>query len=196
MEMLLGGIGGEGSSANAAARGRGRRGGHGYGRGRNGGGRGYGRGQGRPQGGNGGRRGGGAGQGGRGGGDRLVCQICQKPGHPAWKCWHRYDEDELEEEEKEVNAASYGVDTNWYGDTGATDHITGELDKLTMKEKYHGREKIHAANGTGMGISHVGHAFVDSLSKPLHLRNVLHVPQATKNLVSIHRLTRDNNVFC
>jgi histone deacetylase 1/2 len=87
------------------------------------------------------------------------------------------------------------VDTNWYSDTGATDHITDELEKLTMKEKYNGREKIHAANGTGMDISHVGHAFVNSPSKQLHLRNVLHVPSATKNLVSIHRLTLDNNVY-
>lgn len=31
-----------------------------------------------------------------------------------------------------MNAAvnSYGVHTNWYIDTGATDHITSELDKL------------------------------------------------------------------
>jgi hypothetical protein len=27
------------------------------------------------------------------------------------------------------------VDTNWYGDTGATNHITSELNKLTMREK-------------------------------------------------------------
>jgi hypothetical protein len=27
---------------------------------------------------------------------------------------------------------SYTVDTNWYTDIGATDHITGELEKLTL----------------------------------------------------------------
>jgi histone deacetylase 1/2 len=91
--------------------------------------------------------------------------------------------------------ASYGVDTNWYGDTGATDHITSELNSLTMKEKYKGRDQIHTANGQGMNISHVGHAIVKSPSRNLHLNNVLHVPNATKNLVSIHRLTKDNNVF-
>jgi hypothetical protein len=86
------------------------------------------------------------------------------------------------EEEKSANAASYGVDTNWYGDTGATDHITGELHKLTMKEKYNGRDQIHAANGEGMSISHVGHAIVNTPSQKLHLKNVLHVPNATKIL--------------
>jgi hypothetical protein len=34
-------------------------------------------------------------------------------------------------EQKNANAAtSYGVDSNWYTESGATDHITGELDKL------------------------------------------------------------------
>jgi len=26
-------------------------------------------------------------------------------------------------------------DTNWYADSGATDHITSELDKLTVRDK-------------------------------------------------------------
>jgi hypothetical protein len=44
-------------------------------------------------------------------------------------------------EEKSANNAmnsygsSYGVDTNWYTDTGATGHITSEVDKLSTKEK-------------------------------------------------------------
>jgi hypothetical protein len=38
-------------------------------------------------------------------------------------------------EEKSVNATnSYGVDKNWYVDFGATDHITRELDKLTVRD--------------------------------------------------------------
>jgi hypothetical protein len=199
MEMLLGGTGVE-SSVNSAVHGRGnqRRGGREPPRGRGGGGRGgYGRGQGRPQQQqqHGHRGGNNNSKGGNDRNDRVVCQICHKPGHAAWKCWHRYSEDDEEEEDKEVHGASYRVDTNWYSDTGPTDHITSELDKLTMKEKYNGRDKIHAANGTGMNISNVGHAFVNSPLKQLHLHNVLHVPSATKNLVSIHRLTRDNNVF-
>jgi hypothetical protein len=41
----------------------------------------------------------------------------------------------------------YNVDAAWYSDTGATNHITSELDKLTMHEKYTGQEQIHVANG-------------------------------------------------
>jgi hypothetical protein len=34
-------------------------------------------------------------------------------------------------------ALSYGVDMNWYTDIEATDHITVELDKLAVKERYY-----------------------------------------------------------
>jgi hypothetical protein len=90
---------------------------------------------------------------------------------------------------------SYGVDTNWYADTGATDYIMGELDKLTMKNKYIGEEQIHTASGIGMKISHIGHTTIYTTSKNIHLNNVLYVLEATKNLVSIHRLAKDNYVF-
>jgi hypothetical protein len=37
-----------------------------------------------------------------------------------------------------VSAAynSYDVDTNWYTDTGASDHITSNLEKLSVRDKY------------------------------------------------------------
>jgi hypothetical protein len=37
---------------------------------------------------------------------------------------------------------SYNVDKNWYTDTGATDHITLELEKLEFKEKYNGGDQV------------------------------------------------------
>jgi hypothetical protein len=32
-------------------------------------------------------------------------------------------------------------------DSGATDHITSELDKLTVHDKYYDNDYVHAANG-------------------------------------------------
>jgi hypothetical protein len=32
--------------------------------------------------------------------------------------------------------SSYGVDSNCYTDTGATDHVTGKLEKLTVHDRY------------------------------------------------------------
>jgi len=73
--------------------------------------------------------------------------------------------------------------------------VTSELDRLTVQEKYTGNDKIRTANGAGMNINHIGNAIVRTPHRDLHLNNVLHVPQAKKNLVSVHRLTKDNKVF-
>jgi hypothetical protein len=80
---------------------------------------------------------------------------------------------------------SYGVDTNWYSDTGATDHITGELDKLTVRDHYQGSNQIHNANGQGMDIHHIGHSLLRTPNHNLRLNNILHVPQATSFLLTI-----------
>ena len=46
-----------------------------------------------------------------------------------------------------------------------------------------------------MEIKHIGHTTVPTQSRNLHLNNVLHVPKASKNLISVNRLARDNNAF-
>jgi hypothetical protein len=80
-------------------------------------------------------------------------------------------------------------------DSGARDHVTGELEKLTVRDKYHGDDQVHTASGAGMSINHVGHIILHSPSSKLHLNNILHVPNANKSLVSINRLALDNNIF-
>nr|XP_025880529.1 uncharacterized protein LOC112938674 [Oryza sativa Japonica Group]XP_025880530.1 uncharacterized protein LOC112938674 [Oryza sativa Japonica Group] len=74
---------------------------------------------------------------------RPVCQVCYKRGHVAAECWHRFDANYVPDERHVAAAAyAYGVDTNWYIHTGATDHLTSELDKLTTKEKYKGTSTL------------------------------------------------------
>jgi hypothetical protein len=99
--------------------------------------------------------------------------------------------------EKYVGAAygSYGVDTNWYTDFGATDHITGELEKLHVRDRYNGNEQIHTASGSGTDIRHIGNSVIHTPTHDLHLNNILHVPQATKSLLSTSLLARDNHAF-
>jgi hypothetical protein len=80
-------------------------------------------------------------------------------------------------------------------DTGATDHITGELEKLTICDKYTDNKHVHVANGAGMEISSVGHNVLHSPHSQIHLKNILHVPTSNKSLVSVQRLARDNNAF-
>jgi histone deacetylase 1/2 len=206
------------SSVNAATRG-----GHGRFGGRGGGGRGD-QGRGHPQGGgnggqggyhNGGNGGGyhnggnhgrgrgnynnngrGRGNNNHGGGDRPRCQLCNVSGHTIMNCWYRFDQDFVP---RERTAANVNYNNNggggWNIDTGATDHITSELERLHAHERYHGNDQVHAANGVGMNISHIGNSIIPTHDQNIHLKDVLHVPDATKNLASAHRLTRDNNAF-
>ena len=90
-----------------------------------------------------------------------------------------------------------GGDGVWYVDSGATDHVTNELEQLALRERYHGADQIHTASGGGMDICHIGQSSINSptLRRNLVLRDVLHVPQADKNLASMSRLATVNNVF-
>jgi hypothetical protein len=90
---------------------------------------------------------------------------------------------------------SYSVDNTWYNATGATDHIKGELEKLSFHEKYNGADQVHTANGAGMKIGHIGHSTIRTPIRNLQLRNILHVPSTKKNLLLVHHLALDNNVF-
>jgi hypothetical protein len=68
---------------------------------------------------------------------KVVCQI-YKEGHEANRCCYKYDHDEEDEQHqyKMAGAAttSFGHDTNWYVDSGASDHVTRELEKLTVHD--------------------------------------------------------------
>nr|AAU90262.1 integrase core domain containing protein [Oryza sativa Japonica Group]ABF97857.1 retrotransposon protein, putative, Ty1-copia subclass, expressed [Oryza sativa Japonica Group] len=179
------------SSVNAARRGGGKGGGYTP---FNRGGRSGGNNNGRRSNNGGGRGGRGNNNGDRGGKPHPVCHLCGKTGHVVADCWYRYDENFVPEN-KIAAAASYGVDTNWYVDTGATDHITGELDKLTTREKYNGKDQIYTASGAGMDIKHIGHSVICTPTRNIYLKNILHVPKAKKNLLFAHRLALDNHAF-
>jgi hypothetical protein len=123
------------------------------------------------------------GSGGRGRGNlnsnkpKVKCQLCEKDGHSVIDCWYHFDESFVAPEEKSANTVAhggYGVDSNWYTDTGATDHV-GELDKMMIRDRYSGGEQIHTANGSGMDITHIGRVICHTPERKLFLNNVLHV---------------------
>ena len=69
------------------------------------------------------------------------------------------------------------------------------LDAANLMEKmdYHGSEQVVISNGASLTINHVGnskfHPF--SCSSPLILNNLLHVPNITKNLLSVAQFAKD-----
>jgi hypothetical protein len=103
-----------------------------------------------------GGRGGGHSSGGRGNDNKVSCQECGKPGHTALRCYKRFDTN-YNDDNKHANATTtgYNIDTDYFTNIGTTDHITSELDKLTIREKYGGSDQVHTASGLGMSISHI-----------------------------------------
>lgn len=59
------------------------------------------------------------------------------------KCYHRFDHTYKADKGHTVamvRTPSYSVDTNWYTDSGTTDHGTADLDRISISEKYQGKE--------------------------------------------------------
>jgi hypothetical protein len=112
----------------------------------------------------------------------VICQVCGKKNHAATECWHRFNESYIPEQKIIAHAAtgSYNIDPNWYANSGATDHITGELEKIAIRNKYQGGDQIHMASGAGMDISHIGHNTVYTPHCPIYLNNILYVPRTRK----------------
>jgi histone deacetylase 1/2 len=151
----------------------------------------------RSDGGPGGSRTGGGGNDGRR--SRPRCQICGIWGHGALTCRNRFNQVYQADSSRSGNAASTSQGNNvhppWYIDSGATDHLTNDLERLNVQERYHGRDQVQVANGAGLSISHIGHSSLAGSVHSLALKNILHVPNISKNLLSVHRIVSDNDVF-
>jgi serine protease inhibitor len=66
---------------------------------------------------------------------------------------------------------------------------------MAVREKYRGQEQVHDANGAGTKISHIGQSLICTPHKNLKVKNISHAPSTSKNLLSVHHLTLDNNIF-
>ena len=73
--------------------------------------------------------------------------------------------------------------------------MTGELEKLAVRDRYTGNDRVHTASGEGMEIAHIGRALLPTPRRSLRLNNILHVPSASQSLLSAYRLMIDNQAF-
>lgn len=73
------------------------------------------------------------------------CQLCGKLWHFVACCYKWLEKSFKPQQERSAGSAtttpSYRLDPEWITDSGVTDHITVELDKLTTREKYRGASK-------------------------------------------------------
>jgi hypothetical protein len=131
---------------------------------------------------------------------RLVCQVCNKQGHIALDCYNRSNDSYSCVSQGQpyayYSSSSSGQDYNWYPDSGATHHLTSDINNLNLKsDDYIGSNQIKIGKGTGLPIHHIGHTRFFTPPYHFDLFNVLHVPYISKNLLSVHLFTKDTNTF-
>jgi hypothetical protein len=78
----------------------------------------------------------------------------------------------------------------WVIDSGATDHMTWESSLFSSYSPCAGNHKIKIVDGSLSAIAGKGSVILSPL---LTLKNVLHVPKLSYNLISITKLTEDTN---
>lgn len=72
---------------------------------------------------------------------------------------------------------------NWYLDSGATSHVTNELNNLSLQQPYTGNTGVLVGNGKSLPILHSGSSFLPISTSTLSLNNLLHVPSISHNLL-------------
>lgn len=87
------------------------------------------------------------------------------------------------------------TDQSWYLDSRATDHIVADGDSLVEQVEYKGSNKLMVGNGQHLSITHIGNISIFTDICKVKLLDVLVVPKIAKNLLSVSKLTKDNNIF-
>lgn len=128
--------------------------------------------------------------------NRPICQICDKQGHVAKDCWNYTNlQSHTTANLVQTNPNYNNNNQAWVVNNGASTHATGDLGKLTQFTSYGGPEELTTADGLGFPIKHLGSTSIPTLSKPLILSNILHVPHLNKNLISVSLLCKKNDIF-
>jgi histone deacetylase 1/2 len=87
---------------------------------------------------------------------------------------------------------------SWYPDSGASHHLTFNPNNFGYRAPYQGHDQVMMGNGQGLSINSLGHSQFHSPSNPsvhLKLNDMLLVPDISKNLLSVSKFAKDNNVI-
>jgi len=94
-----------------------------------------------------------------------------------------------------ANVATTNQPAAWLLDSGASNHVTNDLQNLTGVMDYAGSESLIIGNGKSLPITHVGTTSISNSHLTLTLPETLYVPSVNNNLLSVAKLCKDNNVL-
>ena len=83
-------------------------------------------------------------------------------------------------------------DPNWYMDIGATSHMTSSQGNFKSYFHLSNSNGILVKIGQSIPILGYGDSSLSSPDPPVDLKNVLHAPKLTKNLIFVRKFTTDN----
>ncbi|GKB27994.1 ribonuclease H-like domain-containing protein [Tanacetum coccineum] len=79
-------------------------------------------------------------------------------------------------------------------DTVASSYLADNKGILTSFSNSSMYPSVFIGNGHSIPVTHTGHSFLHTSSKPLHLNHILVTPHIIKKLISVRQFTRDNDV--
>ena len=135
----------------------------------------------------------------------MFCQFCNITGHDTKECrklarFLRDNNITISSGPQSTPVVNHSTTASsaqippWMFDSGASHHVASDRSSLHTLSDFGGPDEIMLGNGTNLPISHTGHTSLPSQSRPLHLHNVLIVPQLRNNLISVAKLCKSNNV--
>lgn len=139
------------------------------------------------------------------GGYQGRCQICGIQGHSARRCPRLGNQSAMATNNQVNNYTPWqpqahmamlppSSSSSWIMDSGATHHLTSDLDNLSLHQPYSGNDRVLIGDGSGLPITHSGSLSLSLPSRNLALTDVLCVPHIHKNLISVYRLCNANKV--
>ena len=91
-----------------------------------------------------------------------------------------------------VNTATHyhtsGPSFDWVVDSGASHHVTNDLNNLSLHQPYTESDTVVIGNGTCLPICNNGSMRILTLHDFVALTDVLHVPDMSLNLISVFRI--------
>ena len=109
---------------------------------------------------------------------RTKWRVYSRVGHLVQQCYYRFDpsfqglfsflngflsaQDSSRMTAMVATTLEFTYDSNWYPDSGATNHITPDIHNLMNKTEFVGQDKIMMGNGTSLNIKHIGQSSFQS----------------------------------
>ena len=121
----------------------------------------------------------------------VVCQLCDKARHTARVCRSRppsyfTPKENFMAREPQIHNA------NWVIDSGASHHITSDLQNLSIHSEYGGTDDVIIGDGNGISITHTDSTNLIIENPNFMFGNVLCAPAIHKNLIFVSQFCKHN----